>query len=243
MPVSPGDKFKPSARVWNAFEKAANRSEGSIHDRLEQLVQQFNSSGIVEVVNRSGEQRGRFHVLGLGDTFVSPSSNLASFKNAIVLAGEMPSVDDHRGRFGICVSSIAEDAIGDVTVAGLAVCQIEVIDDNHPHADIETDEPTKLVSNWWGGAEIVYKESGTGTKWAVVRIGAFSTNAVVAKTNAAHAKGATGSVTVWLGSGADATESTSVIEDVYNRYGDVPEGLFVRVCWDNGGPELVAREC
>lgn len=242
-PVTAGQKFRPSAKAWNAFLRAAAAQDGSIHDRLDRVAAELGSRSVVRVLNRSGAQRARYDVLGLDTPVITETTNLEEFSNRVLFEGAMPALPDHRGKFAVLLNSPADDHVGLAAVGGIVQCRIGVADVNHPFADIEPDEPTKLVSNWWGGAEILYKESGVGTKWAIVRIGAFSTNRVIGKTNAAHAKGDLGSVTVWLGTAGDATESSSVIEDVYNRWGDVPDDYFVRVSFDNGGPELDVREC
>jgi len=54
---------------------------------------------------------------------------------------------------------------------GVVQVQIDVTDANHGYADVKASDNTKLASGASGSAVILWKESGTGTKWAIIRIG------------------------------------------------------------------------
>ena len=49
--------------------------------------------------------------------------------------------------------------------------QIDVTDEDHEYADVATADMAKLASATSGAAHILWKETGTGTKWATVRLG------------------------------------------------------------------------
>ena len=49
--------------------------------------------------------------------------------------------------------------------------QVNVSDEDHRYADISDAEPGYLASAEIGAAEILYKPSGTGVLWCLVRLG------------------------------------------------------------------------
>lgn len=63
------------------------------------------------------------------------------------------------------------------------------------------------------------------------------------KTDAAHDKGDSGTVSVYSGEKGSETDTGRNIEDVYNTFGDIASGKWVFVEWIDGGFELYAAEC
>jgi hypothetical protein len=49
--------------------------------------------------------------------------------------------------------------------------KVDVTDEDHGYADVTDADATKLTSVSRGSAQILWKESGTGLKWATVRLG------------------------------------------------------------------------
>ena len=49
--------------------------------------------------------------------------------------------------------------------------EIDVQDEEDEYADVADAEAGRLKSGLRGAAQILWKESGTGEKWAVVRVG------------------------------------------------------------------------
>jgi len=66
---------------------------------------------------------------------------------------------------------------------------------------------------------------------------------LLGKTDASHAQGATGTVSVWTGTKGSETDSTANVTSVYNRFADVATTKWVHVEWVNGGWSLTAAEC
>jgi hypothetical protein len=66
---------------------------------------------------------------------------------------------------------------------------------------------------------------------------------VLGKTNASHAKGALGDVSVYYGTALSEADTTIDIEDVANKFADLDSGAWVHVSWFNGQPYLTAAEC
>lgn len=66
---------------------------------------------------------------------------------------------------------------------------------------------------------------------------------VVGKTDAAHNKATTGTVSVyWSSSGGSLTDTNQDLT-AYNRYGNVGANKFVTLNWNGWGWEIIAAEC
>lgn len=122
----------------------------------------------------SGDDCPRYGVLGIDGVAIDHANNADQFLNQIVLDGVIPDGDPdtgHVGKFAIALEPIAAGDVGRVVVSGVVQVQINVIDASDKFADIADGDNTQLESTTSGAARILWKESGTGTKWAVVNIG------------------------------------------------------------------------
>jgi len=128
---------------------------------------------VILVQNDSGADRERFDILGIDDVVITPTENAEEFKSRVALSGIEPVPNTHLGRFVVLLEPIADGKLGRACISGVCPCQIDVIDAGHKYADINPDSGDRFraASRQFGGAEILWKESGTGTKWAVLRLG------------------------------------------------------------------------
>ena len=131
----------------------------------------MGQTGIFPIENASGVDRDRFEVLAIDGTVFSPDENLTEFQNRIAFRGVTPT--DTTSPVAILLEPVADGRIGRAVVSGVAVVQVDLIDTEHTHAVAIEDDSTKLESAEGGSIEIlVIDRSATGTKWAIVRIGA-----------------------------------------------------------------------
>lgn len=168
--VTSGEKFHFSARAYNEMNRVIEdgRMKGfSMHTRTPAANNDF-----VMVKNTSGMHVGRFGVLGIAGILFDPQTSLPAFTSRVVFTGTVPQEALHKdGRFLICAEPIRKNAIGRAWADGIVTCRIEVLNETHSYATIKPDDPTQLVSGDQGLCYILWKETGTGTKWAVVRFG------------------------------------------------------------------------
>jgi hypothetical protein len=169
--VRSGDPLDIPAQTFNTFIDSAR----DLLDRQNQIrrtgLRDTRHSGIVLVKNASGEDRERFHVLGIKETIITPSDNEDEFKNKVALSGETPTEEDHRGKFVVLLEPLKTDAIGMGMALGLCPVKITVENEDHAFADVNDGKAATLKSASTGAAQILWKEDGTGEKWAVVRLG------------------------------------------------------------------------
>lgn len=235
-----------SAAGWNGAMESAEAFARELRAQLVGAGGPGPRGGTVLVKNATEAAQNRSCILGLGDpinTSVGTAAEIDTFYENVCFIGESPTLADHRYQWAILERDLTPDEIGVAILEGLAVCQVNILSEDHPRATIEDDEPANLESSFWGRAEILWTEGGTGLKWCIVELGPFTYPIIRGKTTGAIAKGSTGTVTVWLGTGAAASASGTTITSVYNPYVAVGATKMVAVGWVNDGPELITGEC
>jgi len=124
----------------------------------------------VHVKNASGADRARFAVLGIDSPIFSPSEAADNFANQVALVGVTPTAD-HAGKFVVLLEPIADGEIGQAVVSGVTPVKVNVTDEAHTRADVQAGQAGYLASGDSGSALILWKEAGTGEKWALVNLG------------------------------------------------------------------------
>lgn len=165
----PGDPFRFPARLYcDLLDLVANdkRGQGAI---VSGAIARDFANTIIQIKNGTGSNLPRFSVLGFNGTVITVSGSVDSFKDGICLIGRTPSLPADSAKWAITLEPIADGNIGYAVIAGVCLVQVNVIDANDQYADAIDSDNSKLKSSASGGAQILYKESGTGTKWAVVR--------------------------------------------------------------------------
>ena len=167
--VTAGEKFRFGARTYNEMTSLIekDRSQGL---SMSSKVNRSNNDFVL-VKNISGTDVGRFGVLGIAGILFDPTTALPAFTSRTVFTGQMPAEEHQTGRFLICAEPIKNGAIGRAWADGIVTTRIDVQDVSHNYATVKPGDPTQLVSADQGLCYILYKEPGTGTKWAVVRYG------------------------------------------------------------------------
>jgi hypothetical protein len=161
-----------SATAWNTFLDLARRGKMEAHGQGRTAKPPILSpqKGVVLVENQSGADQARFAVLGIDAPVFTPSDSLDAFQNQVALKGVVPDADDHTGRFAILLEPAATYAIVPALVVGLAPVRVDVLNAAHRFADVADGVTANLKSAPSGAAEILWKETGTGLKWALVRV-------------------------------------------------------------------------
>lgn len=239
--VKPGDSYNPSARLHNAlidalaYVDSLRKTGGAALDGPAALTW-------ILCQNASGSDRTTNEILGLDAPPISPTDNPNEFRHRPTIDGTTPAKASHWGRFGILLAPAKSAACARLALAGVVPVQLDVGHASHTHADVTDGDATKLTSGFFGAAQILWKESGTGTKWAIVRLGLPFVGPVRGVSDATIAKGATtGVVSVYL----DGTTDTGAnLTSVNNPWDDVDASKKVAVSVTGAGVlTLTAREC
>jgi hypothetical protein len=165
--VKAGDPVRLRAPVWNSLLDAAKARQGEVGFGAESRP----GRDIVLVKNTSGADRERFDILGVDAPVFTPAESAESFKNQVALKGITPTAADHVGRFVVLLEPAKASAIVPGLLAGVSAVHVNVTDEDHAFADVADGQCGYLASGTTGAAQILWKETGTGVKWAVVRVG------------------------------------------------------------------------
>lgn len=170
--VKPGDPFGFKAGEFNAMADAANAhrqplTSSSPPGGLERL----RTPSLVWIKNDSGADLPIYGVVGLDALVVTPSDDLVSFKQPIItFEGVTPATGTHDNRYAITTAPIANGNIGPAVIDGMVQVQVNKQRDADAVAAIKNGDNTQLLAGTVGHARILWSETGTGTKWAVVML-------------------------------------------------------------------------
>ncbi len=174
--VQVGDPLAIPASTFNSFIDAARDFRARQQSATSDSLQSFRQAGIVPIKNGSGEDRERFDVLGISAPLFTPTDNADEFKNRVAITGVKPTTA-HLGNFAILLEPMKNGAIARACVSGVCPARIYIEEEWHQYADVEDNQPAHLKSRPSGGAQILWKESGSGAeKMAIVRVGTPSSD-------------------------------------------------------------------
>jgi hypothetical protein len=170
--IKPGAPMRVSAGMMNAFIDTTK----AFRRRNTLTGSEYGASGIdeafIRVQNDTGATLERFQVVGIGSPAIAPTSDTepAAFFSEWPMMASVPSAA-HRGSFAVMLDGAANGTLAIAKVAGDVLVKVDVTDETHRFAEVITGDVAKLSSGATGSAQILWKESGTGTKWALVRLG------------------------------------------------------------------------
>lgn len=158
-----GDTSIPAAwlnDVARAIELPANRQRANEAQLPE---------GIVYVKNSTGADVPRFGVMALTNIEILPADNPSGFEAQPVFTGSLPAAA-YATRYAVARKPIGTGAIGECYISGVFAATVNVVAESHACAAPVAGDALKLSTSGDGIAQIVWKETGTGTKWAVLRM-------------------------------------------------------------------------
>lgn len=243
--VTPGDMLDgiPAAN-WNSWNDAAEFVRDARNGRIADALTWNRTNGIVRVKNSSGGDLNRFSICAPSGILFSQTDNATEFYEDPVLTVTTPAAADQLRGWCVLQEPIKSNQVGRAMFVGLTVCQIDVVDSGDDYADTIASDSAKLQSGPFGSAAILYKESGTGTKWALICLGTPGVPLLLGKTNAAHNKGASGTINVFRGTTAGSeTHVSSKTISAWNHFGNVGSTKYVVCAYLQRNWRIVAAEC
>lgn len=165
----PGQKPPGDAATFSAFSDGAKLARDQRRGLADAAASQIRQGEIVLVKNESGTSLLRGSVLGIDDVIINPADNVDEFLHKVAFRGTTPTTL-HAGKYVILLAPIADGSIGRAYVGGACHVKIDVTDEAHTCAEVSSGAFV-LASATSGTAQILWKETGTGEKWAIVRFG------------------------------------------------------------------------
>lgn len=168
--INAGDAYPTSAAYRNAVVEMVRwwKSQGGAGGA--RIRQQNQQASIVDVKNVSGSDLPRFSALTITDVFPQPADNEKTFANGPILHGTSPTTDTDPDNLVVLLKPARNNAIVPACVDGVCVAKVEIGSEDNATCGIKS-ETAYVLQGGLPGAKILWKESGTGTKWCVVRVG------------------------------------------------------------------------
>lgn len=228
-----------SSRAWNEAVDAARYIE-----RLRKLGPNaagkpplFGSQTMVRVRNASGVNVDRFGVLGITDSVLDPTYSLNEFcdPHKIYFEGDEPATPDHYGKFVILAQPLKDDQIGWAFASGVCVVKVDYTYSDSPYADIKDGDDGLLLADEGGAAQVLWKETGTGTKWSIVRLGHPTYPTIRGKLDADLNAGSSAAFSVWEGATlADSGRNVTLYDWFITTGKKIASGTKCSAVWNSG---------
>lgn len=221
--VTPGDVFDGiPAQNWNSWNDAAEFVRDARNGRMADALTWNRANGIVRVKNSSGGDLGRFAIVAPSGILFSQSDRATEFYEDPVLTVTTPAAADQLKAWGVLQEPIKSGLVGRAMFIGITVCQLDVINSGDDFADAIAGDSLQVRSQPYGPASILYKESGTGTKWSVLCIGSPGFQILYGRNASAIPKNSTGTVEIYRGNTAGSETASAYFVSAYNWFGDIP---------------------
>jgi hypothetical protein len=180
--VTTGQKVSFKAETFNTIADTVNLINRSRGRTGAPDAKRGGGGNTIFVQNNSGADVLRGHVLGIDSPIMAPSTDLDEFLTRVSFNGVTPVAGTHEGKFIVCLDKIADGDTGPGCITGTCHAKVNFINADDPCAEIEDGE-TVLKSGALG-AKILWKESGTGEKWAVMQLSAGNVGQTIYKATA-----------------------------------------------------------
>jgi hypothetical protein len=167
-----GDPLVISASDWNDLRETHRRLiSGELAGPF--AVKQQLDPSTLRVKNTTGADLPRFGIVALSDVVFTPTDNLTQFLDRCSVFQAVAPATSKQAELAILIEPLKAGAIGRAQVAGITPLKINVVDEANRWA-IPTTDTTRLTARPFGTSLILWKEAGTGEKWAIVRLGMIS---------------------------------------------------------------------
>jgi len=163
-----GEPLSIPASAYNAFVDAAEGFKASAGVPAATAPLLRDNPNLALVRNDSGGDIARFGVLGVDSPLVFDADTLAEFQGRVAVSGVTPTAE-HENNYVVCIEPIPDGATGYAVISGVTPALLYVTSESDGYAAAAAGDDTRLVTGARGNARILWKDSGTGEKWAVVR--------------------------------------------------------------------------
>lgn len=155
--VHRGDDLNIPAETFNTLIEMAREHSDRQRGNTRDAGGERRDGNVVLVRNESGSNRDRFDILGVGGPLIARVENEQEHSRQVALRGVVPT-SPHAGRFVVLLEPAAPNAIVRAAVSGVCVARVEMVDENHPFADVLVGDPSRLASSPSGRARMLWVE-------------------------------------------------------------------------------------
>lgn len=163
--VGTGDPFRPSASAWNDLLRLRNRFP-QMFQNIGETHRSSDDAQRIDIKNNTGQDRDAGSILKLDAPLFEPAdAGIENFRETVAFVGKASTEADDP--IAILAEPVKNGKIATAWVAPVAAVQVDVTDAAHGFAK---PGATLLVSDASSGFRILWKEAGTGDKWAYVQL-------------------------------------------------------------------------
>jgi hypothetical protein len=167
--VMPGEPVNWDERLQHRLVDAMRAEQQGRGDEAPVPVTPSIGPATVLIQNTTFSAVGWFGVLALGAPVADAGTDLTEFQQGVVLQGSTPAGTAGE-LFGVLLQALQPNEIGEAVICGAIQCQVNVNSTGDKYAKTKASDSTQLNSNSTGGCPIIWKQTGTGTQWAVVLV-------------------------------------------------------------------------
>ncbi len=235
--VRTGQPLVIPARAYNAFVDAAVDHQSRERNTTGNPRPDQSHRGIVLVRNDTTETLPAFNALAIASPLIEPgdSDQERTFQGRTPLIGELATEESPPLSFVVAQQEIQQGELGRCVLSGTTPAKVTVIDESDTTCELKADE-TLLTTSPLGGAPILWKEEGTGEKWAVIELGRPSLGRITAVLGEGQLIPT--EANRWRYPWVEARLDGDPGSETYLRYVPVPDGLSSQ---SPGGGEDPAR--
>jgi len=173
--VANGQPFRPRAEDWNAFVDAALDHRQRANSFGACSLPGTSRQGIVLVRNKSGADQTQFSVLWIDNLAIRPDDAASEqrFRTQapvfdVKLHADITVANRHECRYVVLQEPLKDGKVGLAMLFGVTPVKLDVANEAHDYAEPNPTLAARPRSAWSGSCRILWKQPGTGQKWAVV---------------------------------------------------------------------------
>jgi len=222
--VRSGQALRIPAAAYNAFVEAAVNQRRRERNSGAGPALEPAPRGIVLVRNDSEEEIEPYHALAITGVLVEPGEDdqERTFHSRTPLTGEIATEESPTLSFVLALQPIKPGKLGRCVLTGVTPARVLITNETDTTCELAAGESV-LAGTPMGGIPILWKEAGTGEKWAVIEMGRPSPGRVTAILGAAEPIPTERNR--WRYPWQEARLDGDPGSETYLRYVAVPEGL------------------
>jgi len=179
--VRTGDPLKIPADAYNAFVDSAIAHQANQRNTVAYAHHEQHQRGVVLVRNDAGISLPAHHALAITGVLIEPDANdhERTFQSRTPITGNIANNASNPLAFVVTQQQIEPGKLGLCVITGTSPALVHVLNPSDTTCELRAGE-TALVSSPIGGAPILWKEPGTGERWAVIELGRPSLGRITA---------------------------------------------------------------
>lgn len=226
-----------SARDWNRMAETIERLEQLFVHGVPGSLDFARNATLVKIKPPPSMSLQRYQIAEIDAPIYLPTDNNAEWRSVLpAFKTKKATLDANRGPLVVTLEPIPVNTIGVALLEGAVQCLVNVSDANHRFAGPQTAvgfEHQEFKSANHGPVRIIWKESGTGQKSAVVKLGESDLGTLFGTLNGDLLAGSSVGMSIF-GDAGDTTQDETIYDSNPTFIGTskkVPSGTAVAATW------------